>query len=239
MAEISPIPETELEHLVTPYFRHETIENIPQSELQQRPVMEVREVVELRFAGDKNYAPVMPVDAMYRRDGHRVITYAERFADQYRAFQNGEDQKAAGTPLEMLADFGITPAQLSLCRVAKVYSIEALNDLDGHNLKTLGHSANALKEMARNYMAGRSRGVAAVDEVAALKAEIERLKSAIPAHNTGAPEIEAAAAATNKPLADMDDAELKALIKAKTGQAPRGTPSREWLLNAAGELAAA
>jgi len=234
-ATIQPIPETELEHLVTPYFRHQTIENVPQSEIHQRPVMELVEVVELRFAGDKNFSPVLPVDAMYRREGHRVITYAERFGDQYRAFQSGEDQMASGTPLEMLVEHGITPAQISLCRAAKVYSIEALYHLEGRSLKTLGQSGNVLKDMARRFMERRP-APQSDDRIKELEAEIARLKAAapLPPKEASPAEIEEAA---NKPLDEMDDGELKAFIKSKAGRAPTGTPSREWLLSAAKELA--
>lgn len=234
-AVIKAIPETELEHLVTPFFRHQAIENVPQSEIQQRPVMETVEVVELRFAGDKNFSPVLPVDAMFRREGHRVITYAERFSEQYRAFQTGEDQVASGTPLEMLVEHGISPAQISLCRVAKVYSIEALYHLEGQNLKTLGQSGNVLKDMARKWMERRPVPQS-VDRIAELEAEIARLKATapLPLKEASAEEIEGAAA---KSIDDMNDTELKAFIKTKAGRAPTGTPSREWLLSAARELA--
>ncbi len=87
---------------ITPIFRHITVEDVPASEREQRPVMKTREVVEVRFAGSKLYSPVFPSDSMWKRDGHRVVTYAERWADQYRDFLEGNDQKASGTPLEML-----------------------------------------------------------------------------------------------------------------------------------------
>ncbi len=241
MAEIVPIPEAEMEHLVTPFFRHQTIENVPQSELQRRPVMETLEVVELRFAGDKNYAPVFPVDAMYRRNGHNIITFAERFADQYRAFVSGDAQQAEGTPLEMLKPYGISENQISLCRVLKIYSIEALYHLEGANLRNLGMNANALKDMATAYMADRSKGLDTANRMAELEAEIARLKAGAPIPEVQAtPEqVEQAVAAADDEFTAMDDAQLKAFIKDKTGQAPRGTPSREFLLNAARELSAA
>lgn len=237
---VQPLPESEMEHLVTPFFRHQTIENVPQSERQRMPVMEVKEVVELRFAGDKNYAPVLPVDAMYRRDGHTVITYAERFADQYRAFLNGASQEAEGTPLEMLKPYGISENLISLCRVLKVYSIEALFHLEGQNLRNLGMNANALKDMATAYMAARASGVNTATKMAELEAEIARLKASapIPVEQATPEQVADAVSAADDEFAALTDAELKALIKDRTGQAPRGTPSREFLLNAARELAA-
>src|SRR5690606_20628743 len=86
------------------------------------------------------------------------------------------EQKAAGTPLEMLKPYGITPAQLSLCRALKIYSIEALHQLEGPNVKNLGMAANDLKRMADDYMADRAKGTRALSEVEKLRAEIERLK---------------------------------------------------------------
>src|SRR3546814_17192949 len=60
--------------------------------------METKEVVEVRFAGSKNYSPIFPVDAFWKREGNRVITYGERWPDQYRQFKEGNPQEANGTP---------------------------------------------------------------------------------------------------------------------------------------------
>lgn len=220
--EIQPIPESEMEHLVTPFFRHQSVENVPQSQIQRKPVMEVLEVVELRFAGDKNYAPIFPANAMYRKDGHKVVTYAERFAEQYREFVTGADQTASGTPLERLVEYGITPAQLSLCRVSKVYSVEALNALEGQNLRALGMQANNLKDMARSYLADRARGMDTAKQMAELQAEIDRLKAANPL-----PKDE---------FGELSEDQLKEAIAAKTGARPRGNPSRDTLVSVLREL---
>ncbi|WP_212749198.1 hypothetical protein, partial [Pseudoalteromonas piscicida] len=68
---------------------------------------------------------------MWKRENGKVITFAERWADQYRAFLAGADQEAAGTPLEMLRSFGRSDANLSLGRALRIYSIEALHHLEG------------------------------------------------------------------------------------------------------------
>lgn len=226
---------------VTPVFKHVSVEDVPASERAGHAVMKTIEVVEVRFAGSNLYAPVFPVDAQYRREGHKVITYRERWAEQYRAFLNGDEQKAAGTPLEMLKPYGITDAQLSLCRTLKVYSIEALDHLEGQNLKNLQMNANPLKDMARRYMADRNAGSAAASEIEALKREIEALK-ATQALSRSAPtpaEIEAAVQVADDELARMAEADLKALIRDRTGQTPRGNPSRETLIGMARDLQAA
>lgn len=231
---------------VTPVFKHITVEDVPASEREGHAVMKSLEVVEVRFAGSKLFSPVFPVNAQWQRKGHQIVTYAERWADQYAAFVTGTDQKAAGTPLEMLKPYGISDAQLSLCRALRIYSIEAMHSLEGPALKSLQMNAGPMKDMAARYMADRHVGGAASDRIAALEAQIEALKAAqVPKQDSTAAEIAAALVAAggvaevvSKPLDDMTDAELKALIKEKSGQAPRGTPSREWLLSAVKELAA-
>jgi len=244
MAQSVPIDTREI--TITPVFKHITVEDVPASEREGHAVMKTIEAVEVRFAGSKLYSPVFPVNAMWKREGNKVITYMERWPDQYLAFINGNEQTAAGTPLEMLKSYGITPAQLSLCRVMKIYSIEALHHLEGPNLKNLQMHANSLKQMAADYMADRGKGSASMDEISALKAEIAALKAAVPTAEATPQEVETAVAAAdaeagaaNDRFDDMADADLKAFIKEKTGAAPRGTPSRDFLLNAARELDAA
>jgi hypothetical protein len=239
MANSVPIDTREI--TITPIFKHITVENVPASEREGRPVMETLEVVEVRFAGSKLYSPVFPTQGFWKRDGHKVITYAERWADQYRDFLAGNDQRAAGTPLEMLKPYGVTDAQLSLCRALKIYSIEALHHLEGPNLKSLQMNANPLKEMARSYMADRSSGAGAASEIEQLRQEIERLKAAqvLPAQEPAPAEIEQAVAEAEDEFLAMTDEALKAYIKEKSGQAPRGTPGHDWLVRTARELAAA
>jgi hypothetical protein len=238
--QVERIPEADLEHQITPYFKHLVVENVPQSEIQGKAVMETKEVVELRFAGDKNYSPVLPVDAMYRKEGHRVITYAERFSEQYAQFVRGAAQEASGTPLEKLSEYGITAAQLSLCRAVKIYNVEALYNLDGANLKSLGLHGNSLKDMAAAYMADRSKGNETARELAELRAELAALKAGnpLPAQDPSPADMSRALEVADKELEAMDEGELKAFIKLKSGQAPRGTPSRDWLINTARELSA-
>lgn len=230
------VPIDTREITITPVFKHVTVEDIPASERAGRQEMKTLEVVEVRFAGSKLYSPVFPVDAMWKRDGHKIVTYAERWADQYRDFLAGSEQKAAGTPLEMLKSYGITDSQLSLCRALKIYSIEALDNLEGPNLKSLQMNANPLKDMAKRYMADRNTGAKATSEIEALKAEIEKLRSAIPAQEPSWQEIENAIKVADDELDALTDEELKAMIKDATGSAPRGTPGRPFLLNAVREL---
>lgn len=209
---------------IQPVFQHITVEDVPASERAGYAVMKTMEVVEVRFAGQKNYSPVFPADAQYRREGNRVITYAERWSDQYAQFAAGSAQIASGTPLEMLRPFGITESLLSLCRALKIYSIEALAHLEGSALKSLGMHSNNLKRMATEYIAQRDGASADAAKIAELEAQIAALRQAIPEKDPQPEEAEAALAA-----ADDEKEALKQKLADMTGARPRGNPSIETL----------
>lgn len=222
---------------VTPVFMHVSYEDINASEREGHEVRKIIEAVQVRFAGSNNYAPVFPVDAVWKREGSKAITYAERWADQYRAFKEGNEQRADGTPLEMLRPYGISDSQLSLCRVMKIYSIESLNSLEGPALKSLGMHVNDLKRMASAYLADRAKGSANSEEIALLKAEIERLKGTIPPLPSPE-ETMTAIMEADRSLDDMTDSELRDYISGKRGGPLKGgNYSRETLLTMAKEAA--
>lgn len=235
MAHSVPIDTREI--TITPVFKHISVEDVPASERAGHAVMKTMEVVEVRFAGSKLYSPVFPVTAMWKRDGHKIVTYAERWADQYRQFLEGRPQEAAGTPLEMLKPYGISDAQLSLCRALKVYSIEALHHMEGPAAKTLGMSQNDLKDMARKYMADRSKGDASASEIERLTKEIEALKKgAVFGADPKADEIEQAVQAADDEYAELSNDDIKERIAGKIGHRPKGNPSRETLVQSLREL---
>ena len=233
-----PIDTTDL--AVTPLFKYISHEDVHESERQGHAVMKTFVGVEVRIGGSKLYSPVFPADAQWMRDGHRIITYAERWPDQYKAFMEGNQQMASGTPLENLSSQGITPSQLSLCRALKIYSIEGLASLEGQNLRSLGMHANVLKKMATDYLNSRSSG-ASVAEIDAMKAEIAALKAmiAIPEKEATPKEIDEALRNAVLDFEAMADDDLKEWIAHKSGAGkPRGNPSHETLVSMAKELAA-
>lgn len=227
---------------ITPVFKILEVENIPKSETAGHAVMEMQEVVEVRFAGSKNYSPIFPTDAMWKREGNNVITYAERWSEQYRAFKEGNPQEANGTPLEMLRALGITPEQLALCRALRIYSIEALHGLPGPAIKTLGMHANALREAAQTYMASRTNGLNQLNEIEALRARIAELESRStvpPVEDLTREAVEEVIAAADAAYEGVSDDKLKDDIALITGSRPRGNPSRATLIASLTELKAA
>lgn len=230
MAQLAVIDDRDI--TITPVFKMIEVENIPKSETAGHAVMETKEVVEVRFAGSKLYSPIFPTDAMWQRVGNQTISYAERWPEQYRAFKEGNPQEANGTPLEMLRGYDVTPEQLSLCRALRVYSIEALDRLEGNGVKALGMHANRLREAAKSFLADRDKGKNALSEVEALKAEIAALRaSMVPAQDSTPAYIEQAEAAADASFASMSDTDVKDEIEKITGARPRGNPSRSTLEN--------
>lgn len=223
------IPGENYFHTATPFFRYENVLNVAQSEAQTREVREMMEVVEVRFAANPQYCPVFPADAMYRKVGNRIITWAERFKDQYNQFLSGAAQQSEGTPLEELKPYGITDAQLSLCRALNIYSIEGLHGLEGPAVKRLGLHGNELKPMAKRYMEAKAAGVTQSAEIAELKRQIAEMSTRLPETVPALPDG----------YENMTDAELKAAIAEKAGATPRGNPSRSTLVSMAEELGVA
>lgn len=227
---------------ITPVFKMIEIENIPKSETAGHAVYDIMEVVEVRFAGSKNYAPVFPAHEMSSREGNQVISYAERWSEQYRAFKEGNPQEANGTPLEMLRGFGISPEQISLCRALKIYSIEALHHLEGDRLKSLSMNQNALKAAARSFMADRASKNSSFDEVEALKARIAELEgrsTVVPEVTPTEAEVDAIVKAADDACEGFSDDDLRDEIERIAKARPDDSADRPALVSMLRELEAA
>lgn len=231
---MASVPIDTSEATVTPVFKYIDKENVPQSEQKGHEVRHSLAVVEIHTAGSRNALPVFRATDVWKREGNRVITYAERWPEQYQAFISGASQKASGTPLEVLRQHGVSPELQSICRAHKIYSVEALNHLSVDGIRALGIHANKLRDAARLYMASTTSTVAMMDEMASMRAELEALRAAAP---TGEPAIDEPPVATEE--AEMTDEEIKVAIKAITGSRPAGNPSRDTLLRSLSELQAA
>jgi len=218
----------------TPYFKYLNIFNEPQSRLQGKQVFELKAVVEIRFPANPQYKPIFGVDEQCTIDEGtgRIITWAERYKDQYGAFLAGSEQQAEGTPLEELLPYGISQAQLSICRALNIYSIEQMAHLEGPGVKRLGIHGNDLKPMAQRYMDARRDGSTQQTELNELKRQLAELRgeavdlSAAPLSHV-LQEVE-----PELPVGyeDMSDSDLKDEIEKLAGARPRGNPSRTTLI---------
>ncbi len=225
------LPGEEFVEQTIPVFKYERILNQNRSLDEGRPVIDIREVVELRFAQNPGYRPVFPVEATWRTINGRVVTFAERWKEQREAFLNGEQQHAIGTPLEELKAYGATPAMISLCRASNIQTIEALNDLQGSARKRLGVVGNEMIPMAQKWVEARNTAVGAenADRIAELEAQVRALlasQGGTIVENKVPPEID-----PGDPYPDKSDADLKDAIAERFGARPKGNPSRATLLS--------
>lgn len=223
--------------LVVPVFKNHPIENLAKSEAAGRPIFDDMEVVEIRFAGDRQKVSVFPAHDYTQSESladgtSRQITYAERWPEQYRRFKAKEMQVMEGTPIQELPF--LTEARRSELRALNIYTAESLAALDGNALKQLGQGGRDLKNKAQAYIdaAGdTSLPIRQAAEIEALRAELAAIKKAQP---NVAPEI-----TDDAGFEDWEDADLKAFIKEETGAAPRGNPGHETLVAMAREAHAA
>ena len=221
------------ESLVTPhFFLEEPMRDEAESKKAGRPIFkEGRELVTIRLAADKNYRPIMPAHAMWKRIDGQEITYAMRWPEQYQRFKSGREQVAVGTPLDELPF--LTKSKASELKALAVYTVEALASLDGKNLQMLGIEGRKLKEQANAYMSkasGSADVTAMASENAELKAQIEYLRSQ-QAQEVAIPEVEPEwiPADEETDFSEWSDDELRERIKEVTGKYPAGQPRRETL----------
>ena len=224
---------------VIPLFKVHSIKNEAKSKAEGRPIYDDMEVVEVRFAGDRNRVGVFPAHAFSGwvtnpADGSQEAqTYAMRWPEQYKRFKLNHTQVAEGTPLEEVPF--LTQGKRLELKALNILTAEALAALDGNELKALGMGGRELKNQAIAYL-DAARGSA---DVTKLAADNEALKDQLESMRRDMEEMRAAAKAA-KPadeFAGQSDDDLKALIKAKTGQAPRGNPSRATLVTMIREVA--
>lgn len=185
---------------------------------------EGEECVKVQIAGETRFTPVFRASDMWDRDGLQEITYAERWAEQYRQFKEGASQVADGIPLDE-APF-LNQSRIAELRQLKIYSVEALANLDDRSIPRLGGKGYELKAMAQDFLTKR-RETGANDKIAAMQAQIAELTAML-----NKPTIAEPMVATTESEIDR----LKEEIKLKTGSYPRGNPGIEHLRRLVAEL---
>lgn len=224
-----------------------------ESEKQKRPVFKDVPHARVRWVGDNKRELFVPAHEKteYSRDMERYITWAEKFPDQWEAFQRGQDQSAAyGTPLSE-APF-LTEARRAELRALNVLTIEDLAGLEGARLQRAGPYTRKDVDQAKAYLEAASKfaeqselreaNAAMRAENDALKARMERLESMLERNDVIGSDIRAAKAAApsaTSPFDDMDDDTIRLWIEEQGGEKPHHKCSRETLIRKADELNAA
>lgn len=210
-----------------PRFYMSAVENKAKSLEEGRPVFDEREMVEIRIPGDR-----LATHVNYVLDEHR-----QRWPDHYAAFKRGEARAASGTPLEHWPV--MTTGRVAMLKALGILSVEELSTLPDNMLASLGMGAREIRDQARAYLDAASDGAAAsraATENAELRAQMERMQKQMETLLKQSVPVEVSDV-SDRAIEDLSDDELKAYIKRETGEAPRGTPTRQTLIDKATALA--
>lgn len=189
------------------FFKAVAVKDDHASKAAGRPIYRDEEYCEIRIPGDRNYQPVMPAHAMWKRIEGEEVTYAMRFARQYERFKANEEQVAEGTPLSELTF--LTESKRQELRGLKIYTAESLSALEGSHLKSLGAAGHDLKAKAKAYLETAS----GAGRAAEMAARIRELEAQVALIKGGAGD-------------EADETEtLKARFAELTGSRPKGNPS--------------
>lgn len=137
------------------------------------------EFVEILVPGDSKSAPVRAVDDSIKR----------RFATAYSAWKSGLDQKADGTPVELLVGTG---AMLHQLRAVHIHTVEAVAGLTDGQLDVIGIGARQLRDKAKTFIDSKVRLDAINSEsakdriISDLMSRLETLEK----KNSAAPELD-------------------------------------------------
>jgi hypothetical protein len=213
-------------------FKNHAVLNDAKTAEHGRPIYDDLEIVEVRFPGSRSVSvfPAMAVShwSSDQYGGNQVkVTYAERFAHQYRQFKMQTAQTKAGTPLTH-APF-LTEARRAELRAQNIYTVEALSGIDGQELKNLGYNGRELKNQAMAYIeesktnAVNTKAIAELEQLKArneiLEEDVKRLKEAQPAPDAT--------------FDNMSLDQLREFITTQTGHEPHGAMNRKTLVRMA------
>lgn len=215
-------------------FKIHTRENKVKSKEMGRPIFDDREICEMRIPGDRERVVVQPAHHVWKYERGQPVTYAMRFSEQYRRFKEGHTQLTSGTPLTMLTEM---PERKRLEYAAlSVHTVEALANLEGQQLKTLGMGALEWKKMAQEYLA-KADSIVNVAHLAKENDDLRTRLSALEAMLSNKPAEETTEGVVQSgPFAGKTSVELKDFIEQKVGHRPKGNPSLQTLVKAAEDL---
>jgi len=152
-------------------------------------------------------------------------SYAERFSHQYRQFKAHVAQTKSGTPLDH-APF-LSEARRAELKAQNVYTVEALADIEGNELKNLGPGGRDMKNKALEYI-NESKLAAPTKQMLA-ELEALRARNAVLEEDV---QVKKEYTVENE-FNDMSDKQLRDFITTNTGQAPQGNLARKTLVRMA------
>jgi hypothetical protein len=213
-------------------FKNHPMPNKAKSAEQGRPIFDDMEIVEVRFAGSRNWSP-FPAHARSHwsvdpHTGEQIeVTYAERFARQYRQFREHAAQTKTGTPLEYVPF--LTVAQRTGLHAVNLYTVEQLAAIDGQELKNIGQGGREWKNLAQEYLAETKNNA----PNAQLQAELEALRAKNLVLQDDLERAKTAAPNGGSEFEDMTELQLRDYIKTHSGHEPQGNLNRKTLMQMA------
>jgi hypothetical protein len=214
-------------------FKNDAVKNDAKSAAAGRPIYDDREVCEIRVAGSRD-VKVFPATAVSHwiedpQTGEQTpVTYAERFARQYRQFKEQVAQTKSGTPLSE-TQF-LTEARRAELRALNIYTVEALASVDGQELKNLGTGGRELKNRALEYLENAQRNIPNTE----LIAELEALRARNAMLEEDAARTRAVQAEGE--FAEMSDEQIREFVRENSGHEPQGQLNRKTLIRIAMDL---
>lgn len=233
-------------HLFIEFFTQAEADELKTRETGLETYTDV-EKVKIQFVGDPKSVLVAPAHAMsFDSEARTQMTYAQKFPRHYQAFKEQNADLVDGTPLSELP--GITASRIAEFKGKKVNSIEALAQMDGTPLASLGMHGREWKNKAQAWLDKAKDG--AVDSKLAAQNEALQGQLAAMAKRLEAMEKGGATSKVPEPAADAetvedgpfqgwDKSKLRAHIKERTGSAVKGQPALDTLKAMAEELESA
>jgi hypothetical protein len=228
-------------HLHIEFFVH-TEEDEKATRETGMPKFKDTEMVRIKFVGDRNQEIGAPAHSLsFDPDERMQMTYAERFPKHYAAFKENRADYVDGTPLDQLP--GITGSKVAEFKAQKVFTIEALAQLEGGALSKLGMHGREWKNKATVWLE-RAKDGAMDAKLAAqnadLQAQLDEMRKLIAGGAAGVvtketPKIEVV---QTGPFAGHTATDLKTYIKTKGGTW-KGNPGLDTLLAMASDIASA
>jgi hypothetical protein len=207
-----------------------------------RPIFTDAEFVRIRWPGDRNRELVAPANqpSVRNPDTNEWLTYIDRYPRHYEAFKQNATFIGEGAPIEE-APF-LTKAQVAELKAVNIFTIESLAGLSESSMSKLGMGARKLMDQAKAYVE-KAKDSALETKLAAQNADLREQLKALGAQvaalsgkdlvRTPTPEPDAPEDSDVSPFEGWEASQLKAYIKDKTGEAPRGNPSLETLMRMA------
>jgi len=223
------MPDTDANLVVI--FKNHAEPNPSKSMAAGRLICDDVEVCEIRAPAARSTVSVHPATershwAVDPETGGQIeISYAERFARQYKQFKARQAQTVSGTPLANVPF--LSEGRRAELRALNVYTVEALAALDGQELKNIGQGGRDLKNAAMEFIEKAKANAPSLQ----LQAEVEALR----AQNAVLQE-DLEAAKNNRIDSEFQNMTVDALrdyITANTGHPPAGTLPRKSLIRMA------